>query len=386
MDDKKEKKQPKKINIKNKKAATLALSKASNTKTKKAPPKKVKKEPKQEKKVTQVIETPQIKETKKKEIKKKETVKKEIKKKDTKEQKVKKKKESKKSLEKTKIIIPKEWQGINKKTPKEKTQLTDETVSGRLKSSIFEEVDEKTYQIQKKKRNESIKKTFLILLIIAVIVALTIFLVLKYNDHLREQLKVYDTYSIGEKVKLKDDTTWYVVLDSGAHESTIKLLSESTIDIDENGKKDDKDKKKYNEQNSDVYDKKDENSIAFYLESDYKVKEEEKVGKIEEVSLLTSKEFVKIRERMGFGYEWSTGNWLASPTLGTWWIISSQNEKIYVVTAKGTYTLTSSTALNYVRPVITISKDSVIKIKEESETESDILKGIVNFEKNENKD
>lgn len=62
---------------------------------------------------------------------------------------------------------------------------------------------------------------------------------------------------------------------------------------------------------------------------------------------------------MGYDYEWTTGNWLASNSLWTWWLDSSQNGKIYVVNTIGSYKLSNATEVNYVRPVITINKESL---------------------------
>ena len=381
MDENKEKNTIKRINIKNKKDATKALSKSSSTKSKKNTPKKNK--PKQgtttkvaTKKETEVSS---VKKVKAKEVKDKQA---------SKEKKVKSQKQkNKKTTEKAKIVIPKEWQNINK-TQKTK-QVSDEKLSGKLKSSIFEEVDEKTFQIQKKKQKETLKKTFLITLIILSIGALSIYLLFKYNDYVKKQFKVYDKYSIGDKVSLKDESIWYVVEDSNNSMESVKLISENVIDSNEDGKQDYKDKKMYNTQNTDVFDKKDENSIAFYLEEEYRPKLEESIGEIKDITLLTSKEYIKIRERMGFGYEWSTGNWLANSKLDKWWIISSQNEKVYIVIPTGTYRLVKSNSINYVRPVITIDKELVTIIKENNSNEENFFSKLADsllVEKKDNKD
>ena len=183
---------------------------------------------------------------------------------------------------------------------------------------------------------------------------------------------------------MQDGSLWYVVADSKDTESTVKIISDTILDLDKNDVKDSKDRKKYHEQGLDTYDVKDENSVAYFLNNEYKQEEEEKVGKIEEVNLLTSKEYVKIRERMGFGYEWSEGNWLANKDLNSWWIISSQNEKVYVVTYKGTYKLTKPGSVNFIRPVITIKKEQITKVSEQEE--SNLLRNIDEFLKNKNKD
>lgn len=386
MDEKKEK-NTKKVGLKNKKEAAKVLSKKTSTKAKKTPTKSTTKKttkkvvPKEtEKKVEtpKKVEQPKVKKTTKKEEPKK-VVKKETKKTT---------KKTTKKEEKNKIVLPKEWQGINKKAKKEKEEPAQkEKFSGRLKHSIFEEVDEKTFLLKKQKEKESIKKTFLGILIIAAIIGITVFILLKYNEELKKQLITYDIYTIGTKVELQDQSIWYVVEDSGNREETVKLLKETILDINGDSKYTDVDKKKYNTLNESNYDINNETSVAHYLETEYKKELENSVGKISEISLLTSKEFVKIREKMGFGYEWTTGNWLASKNLGSWWIISSpKSDSVYSVTTTGSYKLNNANALNYVRPTIVIKKEYIKKIEEpitiEDEIKGAVYGGVYLFEEN----
>lgn len=374
MEEKKEK-VSKKINLKNKKEATKALTKKTTPKTKKTTKKsstkkntnksttvkKVKVEEKEKELETKKKKTQSTpKETKKTPKEKKES-------KETKEKKTKKVTPKKSEEEKVKVVLPKEWQEINKNKPKEKgLSQINEKLSGKIKNSIFEEVDEKTFLIKKERQKEKLKKTMLVLLIIIVSLFVVAVLLYKFNDKVREQFTIYDTYTIGEKVKLKDGSLWYVVTDSKNSEKTVKLLSEKIIDINKDSKYDKNDKLKYNSLKVAEYDITNEDSSAKYLNDTYKLELEELVGKIEEISLLTSREFVKIRERMGFGYEWSTENWLAGSSLSEWWIISSQNEKVYAVTKTGTYKLYSPDSTNYVRPTIVIDKSLVEKIEEKN--------------------
>ena len=140
----------------------------------------------------------------------------------------------------------------------------------------------------------------ILLFIIAVLIGIIIFLILKYNDDANDKFKIYDKYSIGDKVELSDGSIWYVVKDSDSSEMNVKLLKETILDLNEDGKFDDKDKKKYNSGNIAEYDITSDDSAAKYLNETYKKDLQEYVGKIEEVSLLTSKEYIKIRERMNF--------------------------------------------------------------------------------------
>ena len=387
MDDKKEK-NTKKIKIKNKKEATKALSKKTGTSsTKKTTVKKktstnkiaVKKATQKKKPVNKVAIKKEENIILEKEEKKGKNTKKENNKTKvgTKPQKLKEpvnRKKIQKKEEKPKFVLPKEWQIINKNVKKEKEENTStDKIKGKLRSSIFEEVDEKTFLIKKEKEKENIKKTLLIILIILVSIAVIVYLVFKYNDSLRKQLEKYEEFTIGTKVKLKDNSVWYVVEYSKVHDETVKLLKEGLIDINNDSKFDDKDKMKYNSLSESVYDEKNENSAAQYLTNTYKKELEKKVGTISEVSLLKSKEYVKIREKMGFGYEWSTGNWLASSSLGDWWVISSpMDDSVYAVTKTGTYKLAKANATNYVRPTIVIRKAFVEKMEEQNQDKDKI--------------
>lgn len=381
-------------NLKNKKAVTKALSKTSTSKTKTSAVKKKKQVPKKienstikesldESKVLQAevlnekkTETKKSKtkkddtknETTNKKIKKeniklKEKTTKKVESKTKKDTKIKeKKKEKKKEEPKTKLVLPKEWQAINEKKEKSNEQNSSYTLTGKLKKSIFEEVDEETYVIQKKKEKESFKKFILGSLIIIVIILLALYLLFKYNDDIRNKANSYGIYEIGDKVKLKDGSIWYVVEDSKDHDPKVKLLKENNIDVNSDSKYSYEDKRKYNGENKSEYNPSDAQGVAKYLDG-YKVELEKKIGTIDEISLLTSKEYVKIRERMGFGQQWNTGNWLANNKIGNWWIISSPKvDSVYVVTSTGAYTITKANTVNFVRPTIVISKENATKI------------------------
>ena len=340
MGDSKKDSLNKKINIKNKKEAAKVLSKKKNNVTK---AKKNSSSNNKNKKTPNIkkIETPVVKkvETKKKQTKK--IVKKE---------------------EKTKLILPKEWQvkPVNKK--KEIVQPdTSDNITGKLKNSIFEEIsEEELYKNQKEKKKKS-KKRVAKTVVTLVMILIILFLIVKYRDLMKKSLTVYNEYEIGETVKLSDNSIWYVVSYSDMSTSTVKLLKETQIDINKDGKYDKNDKMKYNSSNKVSYDTADKDSIAYYLEHEYKSELSEKVGTINEISILTSKEFVKIREKMGFDYEWYEDNWLANSELDTWWIDSLQTEKAYVVTKIGSYKINSPNNYNYIRPVITVEKDIIEK-------------------------
>jgi hypothetical protein len=371
-------------NLKNKKELTKALAKTTKSKagtkkktttTKKVPaakPKIVKEEEvaklvesatkakkstrKPKKEIEPIITKPVAKKIEKKPVKKTE-------KKPT-------KKEIKKKEEKIKELLPKEWAGIKEKVQnkdKEKTTEPEEdlNITTRLKKSIFEEVDEKTYKIQRAKEKESLKKSIITLLIIAAVIALAILILYLYNDSVRKSLTVYDEYSMGDAVTLKDNSTWHVVENSGKHDPTVKLLSDNIADLNNDGLFDGNDILIYSPSSKSEYNPLEENSIGFYVNNTYKKKIEESVGKVESVGILSSKEFVKLRNKLGLGNEWSEPNWLGNDKLVLWWVESSPKEdSVYVVTHRGTYMITKANTKHALRPTIVISKD---KIKTEDE-------------------
>ena len=92
------------------------------------------------------------------------------------------------------------------------------------------------------------------------------------------------------------------------------------VDVNNDGMLDASDLVKYNTTNTAEYDSENEGSIAYVIKKYAKGIYEEKIGKIEEMGILKSKEFVKVRERMNFGDEWTQGNWLASDSCPKYWI------------------------------------------------------------------
>ncbi len=368
MDEKKEK--SKSIKIKNKKEAEKILSKKTNTsKVKKSSNKNKSSSKSIVKKNLPNIKSNQLENEKKvSDIKKKSNNSSSDKKIKTK----KVEKKSKKNTEiKTKLEIPKEWKSIAPKTKTKTKEVTSNTtkLSGKIKESIFEEIDEYEFQVERKKQKEKIKKISLVLLIVAVTVVLVLYLLFKYNGYVKKQFKTYPSYSIGDKIVLKDSSIWYVVKDSSSSEENIKLVKENVLDISGDSKIDNNDKLKYNSNNNAVLDDKNENSVAFYLKNTYKNELQDKVGEVINIGLLTTKEYIKIRDKMGFGYEWSDGNWLANQSLDNWWIDSEQNGKVYAVNPNGSFKLYNAVSSNLVRPVIEIKKELVSKYQEKENLE-----------------
>ena len=389
MDEKKEI-PSKKINVKNIKAATKALNKTSTKKTNQNKKNTVKKNTKPliineniNNKINEEELEKNLKPTNEKNTKLK--VKNQEKKISTKEKEKKviakksetKKKKTKKQPEKTKLVLPKEWQKINQKNKELEQQ--DEKFISKIKYSIFEELDDKSFEKKKKEEKEQLKKSLILFTIIVATIALIIFILINYNDYVKKQLAVYDIYQIGDKVKLKDESIWFVVSDSDSKEETVKLLAKGIVDVNNDEQINESDRIKYNANNVPEYDETVEESVGEFLLNNYKARLQEKIGKIESISLLTSKEYVKIRNKMGFGYEWADANWLSNISMYNWWIISKQNEKVYCVTPNGSYKLQSPKDLNYVRPTIVIKKSQVEKIIEKKEEVNAMASLITSF-------
>ena len=99
--------------------------------------------------------------------------------------------------------------------------------------------------------------------------------------------------------------------------------------------------------------------IGYFLLNNYKGVLEKRLGfTIDDIDLLSSKEFVRVRDYLGFGYEWDEGNFLASNDLNYYWI-NSENDKMYVVSPRGSYKMTSKDSLYFIRCVIVVSKDNL---------------------------
>ena len=294
-----------------------------------------------------------------KELKKLEQRKEKLEKEKIKNEKKKLKQEKANEKKLKKAEAKKEKQVISQK---KSTSLKQKDIKEKIRNSIFEEEKEEQKEIkQKEKVKRSTRKALITFVIMLLLFLGSIVVVNKLKGRMKSTLNMYTPYKTGELVILKDSSKWYVIADSSADKLTVKLLKELPIDLNENGNIDAGDQIQYSKDGKVEYDSSIEGSIANYLETKYKSELTEKVGKIENVSLLTSEEYVKARNKMGYSYEWPEGNWLASSTLGIWWLGSSKKNGVLVVTPKGNYRLYSVNQQGYVRPVITIDKDLVKK-------------------------
>ena len=371
-----EEKKTKKVSIKNKKVVKTTLANASikgKSTQKKTSVKSSSVKKKTTKPVTKKSVEKNTDENKTRIVKEPNNIKRKIKeKKDTS-----KKKNEEKSFT-TKIEFPKEWKTINSKNNKIKKQELEKskTFKGKIKNSIFESIGEKELKERKEKEKEGLKKFLIISLIVIASLGLLLVILIKYNDFVRKQLAVYKPYRIGDVVHLQDESTWYVVNDSDASEEYVKLLVSRVIDLNDDGVIDANDTAMYNSDNKAEYDIDNEKSAAYILNDAIKKKYEDKIGNIKEISLLTVNEYVKIRERMNYGDEWTQGNWLASNENQKWWILSDKNDKVYVVSSRGTFYLSNAKNSNFVRPTITIKKELVTKIEEKKEISLNLINGL----------
>lgn len=270
-------------------------------------------------------------------------------------------KEAKRALKQSKREIKEERESY----------LTDTQFRG-LKAKFIEEVYVESYKEETKKNAKKASKKLLIVLIICAIIGVCLLFGYKfYKEKIREKLNMYPKYVIGDEVKLKDDSTWYVLEDTDGSEANVVLLSPGLLDVNADGKIDSKDTKIYSK-NGVKYDVKDETGLAYYLNNDYKTKLEAKIGELVDVSIISTKQFVEMRDRFGYGYQWKNGNILARNGGSGYWILSERNNKVYVVKADGTFKLENYTATKYIRPVITINKDQVTKVdKTNTETKKE---------------
>ncbi len=182
----------------------------------------------------------------------------------------------------------------------------------------------------------------------------------KYQDKIKHDLNMYEVYTLGQQVKLADDSIWYVVDTSDGSRADVNLLSQTSIDTNGDGQVNDADRMQFSS-GSVKYDVLDSTSIAYFLQNQYKQKLEEKVGEINSISLMESKQFIKMRDTLQYGYEWDGENILTTNTMYLYYLATSQNEKMYIVNRRGTYKMVNPTEKYYVRIVINVDKTSIKK-------------------------
>jgi hypothetical protein len=253
-------------------------------------------------------------------------------------------------------------------TPSIDNDYTYELETGGLKSKFFEEVNVERYtEAKRQKRRKYPKRILIFALVVLILVSGGYLFYKKYQDKIKHDLNMYDVYEIGEQVKLTDDSVWFVADKTDGSMASVLLLSSTLTDVNEDGHIDDNDKKQYSSGNY-KYDVKDESSIAYYLENELKPKLENKIGKINSISMIDSKVFVRIRDKFQYGYEWENENILTNNGVHEYFVATT-HEKIYYVSRSGAYRLANATDRHYVRYVINVNKDLIKKEQPAPKTE-----------------
>lgn len=261
---------------------------------------------------------------------------------------------------------PKETDKKNKKNVPVQTQNLDDTASyltqtdlGKFKNKFFEEVDVHEYKKVKKEVRAKWPKRIIIATIVIVVLLSTGFIIYKANqERIRRNLNLYPKYNIGQQVNLSDGSKWYVLEDSDGSNPNVVIMPEGLSDLNFDGKIDDKDKRQYSS-GSVEYDVKDETSIAYFIENEYKAKFEEKHGKVVDISLMTSKQYVGFRDAMHYPLEFKEQNLLAAEGMTGYWLATSQNGFMYIVRKNGSYKMVKPTTIHPTRMAVTIKKDSL---------------------------
>ena len=247
-------------------------------------------------------------------------------------------------------IYPKKKDAKKKKEP-------IETPTG-IKDTFFEELSEKEELLKKQETKKNFKTLLIVVGIVAGVLLIGTLGYKKYKQYVKEHLRVYDEYKLGSSIKTEDGSIWYVVEYSDKSDSKVKLLNDGVLDVNGDGSINENDKMRFST-DLDKYDKTDATGIGYFLLNNFKPTLETKLDfAIDDIDLLTSKEFVRVRDYLGYGYEWSEANFLAGTNLGYYWI-NSESDKMYVVSPRGSYKMTSKDSLYFVRYVITVSKDNL---------------------------
>ena len=202
--------------------------------------------------------------------------------------------------------------------------------------------------------NKKKKKVILISILSVLIIALILPIIIFKREPI---IFTFKSFNAGEKVTFSG-TEWYVIKDTGIDEKEVELISKLPFDLNRDGKINESDTLEFDTENSVEYTTVDKNNIGYYINNVVLNMIEEKSG-VKEIRLLTSDEYIALRDQMEFGYDWNEGNWLASEDTKTWWLRTSKYSHIYVVTERGSYMLDEATNKNYIRPVIKVLKNYV---------------------------
>lgn len=191
-----------------------------------------------------------------------------------------------------------------------------------------------------KKRVLSNNKKLLIICFVSFLVITCLYTTWFFIDKANNVIKT------GSTVKLSNNSLWYVI---AIDDDTITLLSKKAVDINEDGLIDEEDQIPYSE-------------VANKIDSlEY--------NDASSVGLITYGQYLKVRDTMKFGIEWSKPNFLASTEIGFYWIDASEESNLgYAVNMIGSFAIDNCDALAevslcesqklkaYLRPSITLDR------------------------------
>ena len=166
----------------------------------------------------------------------------------------------------------------------------------------------------------------------------------------------YKNYNIGDKVTLKNDIDAHCISGCESSSRYITLLLDNAIDINNDMLIDENDMISFDINNDITYDSENIDNIGYVLKD--KIINSFNFN-IKQYRLMTSEEYVNLRNQMGFGYDWDEGNWLASEEIGPWWLETSKVNSILTVTKRGSYNLSKPSDKNYLRPIMTTYKENI---------------------------
>lgn len=244
------------------------------------------------------------------------------------------------------IVLKKDVDKKQKNTEnKKKSFKVTETLSNKRKNL--------TIKLGKIKLSK-LKKILLIIIIVLFVVGFLIFFI---KENPVKVLSVYKKYEIGDKISDKGKT-WYVIENSDKTNNIVKLIMDKPLDLNQDGKINDKDKVAFDTKGNFELSYDDKNNIGFLLKNTYSFLLGFS-GKVDSVSLLTSEQYIKIRKHLNLDYTWDKGNWLASKDIGIYWLNTSNNKKVYAVNINGSYRLENAAKKYYLRPVIIVHKTEI---------------------------
>lgn len=211
----------------------------------------------------------------------------------------------------------------------------------------------------KKKVDKNKSKKDIRNIIICAIFSILIICLILLTFNLKKEVIVFKfkMFKAGQSV-IFDDLEWYVIKNTGFEESELELISKMPFDLNKDGRIDEKDMIEFDIEESLEYSTKNAKNIGYYITHNL-LNCMKSHNFIKEIRLLTSEEYISLREQMNFGYDWNEGNWLASKETKKWWLETSKYDYIYAVTERGSYMLDTPTSKNYIRPVIKVLKSNI---------------------------